>query len=682
MKKRILALFLCFALVCTFLPLLAACGGKGQAETSDEMFIGMYHIDPELDSTNRMKTEEAVKGDMFNVFLLGTLPVGDYGSSVNAERFDRYAQMIYEQGKKFWVYGYMFMWEYRPTMVLRNDAYARLHEFRDYIIDKPYYDAFLGIKIDEPLLGGLSLDDLYAGTRAYHQVFPDKRFYVNFTAMAFNEGIPFEGHERLTKEAATYITDMSFDLYGQFGQEHIDTFNAMVSMFEGEDKHFWVVPLAMSYRGETTEDDALKHVEEFVKLLRSTDGGTGIMLYGSYTIPYEREQLGNIGFGDLIVDEETFQTYKNLPKPYSDYYAKFYDDQGNPINGGFTPWTRLESRIKELYAEIEQHNEENFAKESVTITAEDGQVFEYDGSPKMPAASPDYLALEYTFAPEGSSEFTETAPSEIGKYRARIRYAGNMYREAAEIVVNFEIVESESTLINPADIRETYTADRKTIAVDRGGLQYSLDGIEYAAYVSGTEIDVSSLVAASGRAKYVYFKEGDKEPYLVRVRSYQTAVIDDYESDAQIDPKSHYEKSPEMRYSGKQAAKFSRPGEDVAGSGTRDNYAYMTDTSMERNSKGEYDLSSAKAVEFWIYAEQEYTFKFLFIEWSSWKCCKTEDEITVPARVWTKVTVDLTALENFTAEPDFVLQNVLAYGFTGTADVTFYIDDFAVVNLV
>lgn len=680
MKKRFLAIFLCLALVCSLMPLLSAC--KDKTETSDEMFIGMYHIDPELDSLNPMKTEDAVKGDMFNVFLLGTLPVGDYGSCVNAERFDHYAQMIYDQGKKFWVYGYMFMWDYRPTMVLRNDAYARLHEFRDYIIGKPYYDAFLGIKIDEPLLGGLSLNDLYDGTRAYHQVFPDKRFYVNFTAMAFNDGIPFEGHERLTKEAATFITDMSFDLYGQFGQEHINTFNAMVDMFEGEDKHFWVVPLAMSFRGETTEDDALQHVEEFVKLLKSTDGGTGIMLYGSYTIPYDREQLGNIGYADLIVDEATFKTYKNLPKPYSDYYAKFYDEQGNPINGGFKPWTRLESKIKELYAEIEAYNEKHFAKTDVTITAENDQVFEYDGAPKQPVASPDYLPLSYSFAREGSDAFEETAPSAVGKYRARIRYEGNKYRNSAEIVVSFEIVDTNKTLLNPADITETYTTEEKTIAVSRDGLKFSLDGIEYTDYVRDSKIDVSSLVVTGGRSKYVYFKEGDKSPYALRVRSYQNVIIDDYESDAKIDPKSHYDKSPEMRYEGKQSAKFSRTGEDVPGSGTRDNYGYLTDSSMEKNSLGEYDLRTAKSVEFWIYAEKEYSFKFLFIEWSSWKACKTKNEITVPARVWTKISIDLTEFENFTAEPDFVLKNVLAYGFTGTADVTFYIDNLALVNLV
>ena len=680
MKKRFWAFLLSLMLACGSFSLFSAC--TGQAESSDEMYIGMYHIDPELDSLNPMKTEDAVKGDMFNVFLIGTLPVGDYGASVNAERFDRYAQMIYDQGKKFWVYGYMFMWEYRPTMVLRNDAYARLHEFRDYIVGKPYYDAFLGIKIDEPLLGGISLDDLYDGTRAFHHVFPDKRFYANFTAMAFNDGIPFEGHERLTKEAATYITDMSFDLYGQFGQEHINTFQAMVDMFKGEDKHFWVVPLAMSYRGETTEDDALRHVEEFVKLLKSVDGGTGIMLFGSYTIPYDREPLGNIGYADLIVDEETFKTYQNLPKPYSDYYAKFYDEQGNPINGGFKPWTRLESEIKELYKEIEKYNEEHFEKKDVTITAEDNQVFEFDGSPKRPLASPDYLQLEYEFAPENSDSFTQTAPYAVGKYKARIRYAGNKYRNEAEIVVRFEITETDKTILNPADICETYTGEEKTISVSRDGLKYSFDGITYTDYVRDSKIDVSSLIVTGGRSGYVYFKEGDKSPYALRVRSYQNVIIDDYESDAKIDPKSHYVKSPEMRYEGRQSAKFSRTGEDVPGSGTRDHYAYMTDSSMEKNALGQYDLRTAKSIEFWIYAEEEFSFKFLFIEWSSWKACKTKDEITVPAREWTKVSIDLTEFENFTAEPDFVLQNVLAYGFTGTADVTFYIDNLALVNLV
>lgn len=679
MKKRFLSLLLCLALACSAVCLLAAC--KKKAQTADEMFIGMYHIDPELDSLNPIKTEDAVKGDMFNVFLIGTLPVGDYGVAVDAERFDRYAQMIYDAGKKFWVYGYMFMWEYRPTMVLRNDAYARLHEFRDYIVGKPYYDAFLGIKIDEPLLGGLSLQDLYAGTRAYRQVFPDKRFYVNFTAMAFNDGIPFEGHERLTKEAATYITDMSFDLYGQFGQEHINTFQAMTDMFKGEDKHFWAVPLAMSFRGETTEDDALRHVEEFEKLLKSTDGGTGYMLYGSYTIPYDREPLGNIGYADLTVDEETFKTYKDLPKPYSDYYAKFYDRQGNPINGGFKPWTRLADKIKSLYAEIRTYNEEHFAKEDVTVTAEDGQIFEYDGSPKQPKAAPDYLPLAYSFAPEDGDTFTETAPSAVGKYKARIRYAGNRYRNAAETVVGFEIVETDKTIINVADVVETYTVEETTIAVSRDGLRYSFDGIEYTDYVKDSKIDVSALIVTGGRSKYVYFKDGNKSPYALRVRSYRNVVIDDYESDAKIDPKSHYDKSPEMRYEGKQAAKFSRTGEDVPDSGTRDHYGYILDSSMEKNALGEYDLRTAKSVEFWIYAEKEFSFKFLFIEWSSWKACKTKDVIHVPARVWTKVSIDLTAFENFTAEPDFVLKNVLAYGFTGTANVTFYIDNLALVNL-
>lgn len=686
MKRIINIIIVTVFLMTLVLTVVSACGGKNDESamsTEPEMLLGMYHIDPDLDDAdNAIKTIDAINGDMFNVFLLGTQPVGDY-ENVDAEKFDYFAQKIYDAGKKFWLFGYMYMWVYQPTMRLRPDAYPRLAELKQYIESKPYYEAFLGIKIDEPLFGGLTVEGLYEGTKAYNATFPDKRFYANFTAMAFNPNLPFSG-DRMTSAAGKYITDISYDMYGEYTVEHTETYKYMVDMFKGQGKKFWAVPLAMSYKGYTTEDDALKHVNEFYKLIKSTKGGVGMMLYGAYTIPYDREPLGNIGFGDLLVSTETFKGWKNLPKPYSDYYSRFYDTQGNPINGGFVPWNRLNDRIKEIYAEINAHNTANFSKKTPNITVEDNAVFYYDGTPKLPSVTPKNFDVNITVASANSGGYTDEMPVEPGSYFAKISFDGDKYYVPFEKTVKFSIVEdTENTLIASEHIVETYSSARQEIAVNRDGLEYSSDGVSYAPYAKGTAIDVSGLIIVQGEGlqKNLYFREQNKAPYIYRIKSYVSTLFADFNSDAKLYSGTQFQKSAVIKYEGKQSAYFDSQKMGSTTGGLTQYTVYMQDTDMVAKG-GIYSFQTVRAIKLYVYAEQELSFTMQFMS-PQWKSCETKKTYTVPAQTWTEVTVNVSAndLKPISGTPAEVMPNLTCWFITATENVPFYVDYMRTIEL-
>ena len=681
--KKILSVLL--ALLCCLAAAsgIAACE-KQQEEPTPEpkanviqdgrVLMGMYHITPVLDDVeNQITFQEAVEGDEFDVFTIYPQEIPD------EEDFDKYCQMVYDAGKVFWMGNAPYLWNSANGNTLYSDVYVRLAQLRDRLRSKPYYDAYLGSYVDEPLLAGVSGETLREATKAHSIIFPDKRFCVVFSAPAFAEDLAMNG-DRMRPEYGEYITDMGFDMYGEWTDKLEEIWDTMTSMFEGQGKRFWAVPMAMNYRSMVTEQDALDHINNFYELVKDTEGGAGMLLYSAYTYPASVEAIGNIGFCDMAyTTKDQFMTWKDRGDPWAKFYAKYYDENGNQVTPGvdFEPWTKLDARIKEIAAELAVSNENKFIKANTVIDAADGQTFTYDGSAKMPQTQTFIPGLSYEFAVKGSEQFTAQAPAEIGEYTARISLKESIYRTAAQVNVDFSIVDSGKTVIAQSLISEDYASAVKTVAVDLDGLQYSLDGGSYSDYARGTKIDITGLIVREGRNKCVYFRQNGKEPYVYNVRKYENITVAGFES-AATPAYSKYTPVGTMKHSGNYGARLNPAFNSGEGIYVSEMYFSDMEYALKDNA---WSFDGCLSLEFWVYAADDWSVSIWLLA-DTWCGVGTPERFEIPKNTWTKVSFDLSKLQEISASVDYTLDHLLVLSLLGTAeDVEVYIDDISVVGI-
>ncbi len=644
-------------------------GGSSSADTADTdetFYIGMFGMEPNQDSERFARFADAVNGDTYNVFMLSI-----YSTD---EELDKYCQMIYDQGKKFWLYAMDLVWKYESSgPVVREDAYKRLNEFRARAAGKSWYDAMLGLHIDEPLLQGMTLDALHEGSKAINFVFPEKRFWVNFGGFAFNEDIP-SSNERMTVEAGEYITDLSYDLYGELNDTILDTYDNMVNMFKGKGKYFWAIPMTMFYASRSTEAQCIDHVKTFYEKVKNTEGGCGLLLYTGTTFSWDLEQIGNIGYYDMLTSKEEFMTWKDRKKPWSIAYNALYDESGNPINGGYSPWTNLKEEIESKASEINEYNKQHAKLIDTEIIVENNQVFEYNGSKQYPKPSPDYLNYSYEFIEKETEIVSNIAPSAIGKYTVKITLPASKFRAGKTVSVDFEIVAATKTLIDESKITTSYTTSYSYIAVEQSGLTYSTDGINYSDYVKGTKIDVTSLVVRSQYANCIYFKQGDKEPYVIPVATYKEKAFFLFEGDS-LDQWSHFVIAGNKKHSGSQSAYMSKDKSAKVNDTLYRSYLYTNTSEI-------YDNSNCSAVgsrylECWVYAEEDVDSFQLMLSCRNWVSTSSKTVASLQANKWTKLQFDLSDL----TDPEVALEGIIMLNFETSKPVSFYIDDIYLISL-
>lgn len=635
-----------------------------QTYVDKEMYLTMFGPGPNVHHQyNVPEFSTLVKGTQFNVFMLGVM---------DEASMDTYFGMVYNAGKKFWLYIQDSVWVTGLNgPEIRENCYANLYSLREIMENKGWYDALLGFHIDEPLLQRMTAASLLKGSKVIHDVFPEKRFWVNFGAQAFSEDIPTSG-DRMTKEAGEYITDLSYDMYGKFGDQHAEIFNTMVEMFKGENKYYWAVPMCMSYASRTFEEDAIKHLDEFYNLIKNTEGGCGMALYAAFTYPWEIEAIGNIGYYDLLVSTEEFMQYKYKKRPWSMIYSKYYDANDNPINGGYKPWTNLEAKINEIAADMQSKNAVNVEKMDTELTVGKDVTFEYDGGGHHPTVYPTYLKYTYSFKEVGGDIIFDDAPTAIGEYEMTATLPESAFRKKKTIKATFSITPATKTLLSASDITETYTTDEYSVSVNRDNLTYSFDNITYKPYVKGTKIDVSEYVVRSKYVNCLYFKDGEKAPYILPIRTYTEYSVFEFEGKA-ADPYSAYTLVSNKKWSGNQSSYCK--AESGVGAPGRTYHYYFNNSDLVVGNKG-YDISNARYLEFYMYAEEEVTVypSFSVTGWVGTVC---NDRVTVPANKWTKVTFDLWNMSN----PAIKLENMILMDINTDKPVNFYLDHVIAVGL-
>ncbi len=645
--------------------------------TDERMMLGMYHITPVIDDVkNQIKFEDAVEGDLFNVFLMSRVEIPD------ETQFDYYCNKIYEKGKRFFIFDSTYLWSASAGYTVYKDIYVRMHKMKETLCSKNYYDAFLGYYVDEPLLLGVPLNDLHEASKAFMKTFPDKRFMVIFSAAGIStEYAMGAGKDRLTREGGEYITDIGFDIYGAFGDYYLDLWDEMTQMFEGMDKNYWAVPMVMNYASKVTEDDAIGSVEGCWEVVKKAEGGMGMMLYNAYTYPAEVENIGNIGFCDMAyTTTEEFMTWKDKKNPWKKYYYKFYNDDGTQVTPGvdFVPWTRLAGKIGEIAAEINAANEGKLVKAETEIVCADNQTFIYDAAPHSPAIGAYIPNLVCEYAKEGTKDWSKEAPSAIGKYSAKISVGESLYRKAAEKIVAFAVTEATDTMIAADLITEDYSSDKKTVKFDVEGYAVSLNGIDYLPYERNSEIDVTDMIVAEGAARYVWLKEGQKAPYAYKVKKYETITVQDFEK-GQIPVYSSYEPSGIVKHDGAYSGKFRFKYNDNERKYMSENY--FSDFLYPANSSNLYSIADCIKLEFWIYSDKELSLSAWLIA-DTWGGCGTSQSFAVEKNTWTKISFDLSLFSGITSTPEYTLSHMhMITLLTDREPENVFIDSIGVVGL-
>lgn len=621
--------------------------------TDNRMMLGMYHITPVVDSVkNQIQFEDAVEGDMFNVFLMSRVEIP------NETEFDYYCTKIYEEGKRFFIFDSTYLWNGSAGNTVYKDIYVRMHDMKETLRSKIYYDAFLGYYVDEPLLLGVPLSELREASKAFMTTFPDKRFMVVFSAPGISTEYEMgAGKDRLTREGGEYITDIGFDIYGQFGDYYLDLWDTMTEMFAGQKKNYWAVPMVMNYRSIVTEDDAIGSVEGCYDVVKKTDGGVGMMFYNAYTYPAEVENIGNIGFCDMAyTSKEEFMTWKDKKDPWRSYYYKYYHEDGSQKTAGvdFVPWTRLDARIKELAAEINKANEGKLIKAETEIVCADNLTFTYDGEPHSPVVSEYVPNLTYEYSAVDSNEWSGTAPSEIGSYKVRISLKESIYRKGAEKTVEFKIAESTETMISSSLITEDYTSEIKTVSFAVDGYSYSTDGINYTQYVKNTPIDVTDMITTGNRARYIWLKEGEKSTYAYKVKSYGTITIQDFEKG--VNPAySAYTVSGLVKKEGSYSGKLKFKYNDSARLYASENY--FSDFVYPKNGSNLWSVEGCVKLEFYVYSDKEINLSLWLIA-DNWGGCETTQKFKINKNEWTKASFDFSSFRGLTSTVEYMMSHV------------------------
>lgn len=685
MRKKLIAAIAAVLMLVTCIA-SSACGSTSEEPpkqssanefTDNRMMMGMYHLTPVLDSVkNQIKFQDAIDGDEYNVFLMGRHEIPD------EKQFDEYCTKIYEAGKRFFLFDSTQLWNGSAGYAVHKDIYVRLHQMKETLRSKSYYDAFLGYYVDEPLLLGIPLTELYEASKAFRTTFPDKRFMVVFSAAGISTEYDIgAGKDRLTREGGEYITDIGFDIYGAFGDYWNDIWDTMTEMFEGQDKNYWAVPMVMNYRGRVTEDDAIGSLEGCWNVVKNAKDGMGMMLYNAYTYPAEVENIGNIGFCDMAyTSKEEFMTWKNKGDPWKKYYNKFYTDDGAQVTEGvdFVPWTRLDEKIKSLSAEIAKLNENKIVKAETEIVCADGQSFVYDSLPHTPVLGEYIPNTVCRFAQGQSDEWTDTAPSAKGSYRMKVTVEESLYRKAAEKIISFTIVESAETMVSANLITEDYVSEKKTVRFNVEGYTVSLNGIDYVPYGRNSEIDVTSMIGNGGRPKYVWLKEGNKAPFGYRVKQYDRIMIQDFEKGT-VPAYSNYKPSGIVRkegnYSGQLDLKYN------ASEGKYTSELRFIDMNYPMNGQNLYSIAGSTQVEFWMYTDKEITVTMWLIA-DNWNAAATLQTITVEKNTWMRVTFDFARFQDMSATVEYAMSHMLQFTLViGGEPKNVFIDSLCVVGL-
>lgn len=289
----------------------------------DKLLFGIYHTDCRKDEK---RFEELAESDFVNVFLVE----GDYREKAFSDNF----KILKARPDKGVFVGVSYLgFRTQPCSVadvgeeacvpaceMLPDFKERVDAFVCFLKERGYYDQVIGFYMDEPMLWGVTNEQLESFTGYFRtHAAPDKRFFVCFSlAGVAPEYWTIKGAEAITPESSRYLTDIAFDLYHPWNGDYERIYRKMLERAGNRtDIRVWFIPCTMDYRGDKTEEHCLEHLENCYRLLREAPRAGGLMCYTYHTFPSHEEDLGNIGLDKL--------TDPSYPKYWQRLYARIQE---------------------------------------------------------------------------------------------------------------------------------------------------------------------------------------------------------------------------------------------------------------------------------------------------------------------------------------------------------------------
>lgn len=267
------------------------------------MEFGIYHNSYEC---NKDAFAEMVACDYISTFIVGA----DYRSA----EIEHALRECHRYGKSAYIFFFPLVFEHvapaktvdvgeesHNRVRLRPDWQENLLAMQRYLREQDYYPNIAGLYIDEPLLGGITLEDFETATGFIRQTFPDKRLFCCFSVAGVAPDVWTTGTVRpITPEAGRYLTDVAFDMYHKFDEKYAYiTAQMKERLGNREDVRIWHIPCTMNYRGDKDEQHCIDHLNGCYELLKTEKNPGGLMCFTYYTFPSEIEDLGNVGLDRL-----------------------------------------------------------------------------------------------------------------------------------------------------------------------------------------------------------------------------------------------------------------------------------------------------------------------------------------------------------------------------------------------
>lgn len=390
MKRKMLSVFLCIAMMLIMLPLsLSANASAATAKKKSKLGFNMcvfprwatnYTTDGKNTAADRLEEAEDVlaEGYVNQTFL-----------AVD-ENFEKMMALCEKYDCQFWIGGSTF---HSDRQTIENYV-ANVEEKIDRIIAAGQWDNFLGFWWDEPVWAhGQSNEDLYTMTKALYEKW-GKRNYVVFAVGAFIDDYDADC-DTIAASYTTYITDAGWDNYAHdVGDEAVAAQRANPDEYKSTNEKYgtnikdareyyrwtqseflekftndvkvWFYPCTYKRTSNTTEKYCLDHMNFFNQLLMEQENPGGLTLYTYPTwstvgleelLPVKNLKTGK---QKLFPDVEKWETFAKRQKELCQLYNVIEIEENPKIPFGHLNVTEV-------------------TENSITIQAEEGYSYSISG---------------------------------------------------------------------------------------------------------------------------------------------------------------------------------------------------------------------------------------------------------------------------------------------------------------
>lgn len=247
-------------------------------DKTSEIGFGMYGVGPDGGWTTTF--DDFIQTDWYNTTIASPADLIE-GLQKGKEHN---TQIFVNVGGSLWRY-------YGRTAKLIERWQEELDKIIRTAKDSGCYEALAGFYMDEPLLCGVTHEELLKATKYMREATNfEKRVFVCFAVPgvapdSWNYDCP---SPPIVPETGKYITDAAYDIYGVWDDSKRQTMETLTKEMKArlgnrDDVRIWYIPPVMNHGGTHTEQNSIDFLNGVLELLKREENPGGIMGY-SYAV--------------------------------------------------------------------------------------------------------------------------------------------------------------------------------------------------------------------------------------------------------------------------------------------------------------------------------------------------------------------------------------------------------------